>query len=86
MLTSELFLLTVCIDMNCLKLDKIEKVIINLAWRQTGAMPGWICGCSIFVFLLPFAQWQDTIYFYNCIEVFCGHYPMGILFVIFSPH
>lgn len=51
-------------------LDKIEKIIISLAQRQTGAMSGWICSCSMFIFL-PFAQWKDTINFYNCIEVFC---------------
>lgn len=45
-------------------LDKIEKIIISLAQRQTGAMSGWICSCSMFIFL-PFAQWKDTINFYN---------------------
>jgi len=40
----------------CLKLDKIEKVIINLAQGQTGAVSGWICDCSIFIFLPPFAH------------------------------
>lgn len=71
-LTSELFLLTFSIEVYCLKLDTIEEVIINLAQSRTGAVSDWIYSCSIFVFILPFAQWRDTIYFYNCIEIFCG--------------
>lgn len=55
-LTSELFLLTFSIEVYCLKLDTIEEVIINLAQSRTGAVSDWIYSCSIFIFILPFAQ------------------------------
>lgn len=84
MLTSELFLLLSSSEVHCLKLDKIAKVIINLAGRQTGTLSDWVHGCSIFIFLFPFDQWQGTIYFYNCIEIFCGCSQRSSLVGIFS--